>query len=142
MQWIHRPHRHQRIEYNTRLRIFAEPHIDLEDRAIDRRLDYRLVEIDPRLVECRLRLAKLCPGFFALGRQDLDLLLRAGKSGLCSDNARVGFLSIGRSGFKTLARCPRISGELGVARVIERRPDALGFGAVEYSAGLIDGIAL
>jgi len=28
-----------------------------------------------------------------LGRQDLDLLLRAGKSGLCSDNARVGFLS-------------------------------------------------
>src|SRR6516225_12099763 len=59
MQWIHRPHRHQRIEYNTRLRIFAEPHIDLEDRAIDRRLDYRLGEIDPRLVEWRLRLAKL-----------------------------------------------------------------------------------
>jgi len=93
MQWIHRPHRHQRIGYNTRLRIFAEPHIDLEDRAIDRRLDYGLVEIDLCLVECRSRLAELCLGLFALGRQDLDLLLRAGKSGLCSDNARVGFLS-------------------------------------------------
>ena len=97
---------------------------------------------DPRLVECRIRLAELCPGFLALGRQDLNLLLRAGESGLCSGNARVGFLGIGGSGFKALARRPSIAGELGVARVIERGADPLGFGAVERSAGLIDRIAL
>src|SRR6516165_3183347 len=75
---------------------------------------------DPRLVECRIRLAELCPGFLALGRQDLNLLLRAGESGLCSGNARVGFLGIGGSSFKALARRPSIAGELDVARVIER----------------------
>jgi len=53
-----------------------------------------------------------------LGRQDLDLLLRAGESGLGGGNARVGLLRIGGSGFKALARRPRLAGELGVARVI------------------------
>ena len=76
------------------------------------------------------------------GRQDLNLLLRAGESGLCGGNARVGFLGIGGSSFKALARRPSIAGELGVARAIERGADALGFGAVERSAGLIDRIAL
>src|SRR5262252_161473 len=37
---------------------------------------------------------------------------------------------------------PIISGELGVARVIERGADPLGFGAVERGAGLIDRITL
>jgi hypothetical protein len=51
-------------------------------------------------------------------------------------------LCVGDSGLETLARRPGIAGEFGVTRVIERGAKALGLGAVERGAGLIDGVAL
>jgi hypothetical protein len=50
------------------------------------------------------RLTELCLRLLALGQENLDLLLRAGKSGLGGGNARLGLLRVGSSGLEALAR--------------------------------------
>ena len=119
MQRIDGPHGHQRLGQHARLRVFAQAHIDLEDSAVDRRFDHCLVEIDPRLLEGCPILLELSRCLFALRRENLDLLLRAGKSGLRGGNASLGFLRVRGSGLKALTRRLGIAGEFGIARVIE-----------------------
>src|SRR5215831_2056739 len=142
MQRVDRAHGHQRLRQDTCLRILAKPDVDLEDRPIDRRLDYGLVEVDPGPIEGRLRLTELCLRLSLLGQEYRDLLPRPGERGLGGGYVSIGLLCVGGSGFEPLARRPGVASELGITRVIERGAYTLGFGVVERGAGLTNGISL
>ena len=67
VQRVNRPHGHQRTGQHARLRILAEPDIDVENRPIHWRVDHGLVPIGPGPIECSFRLVELCLRLPALG---------------------------------------------------------------------------
>ena len=81
--------RHHRHQLGARLHILADPQGPCADRAVDRRGNLRVGQVQRRLLFHSAGVSKLGDGLVALGRQNLELLLGGGQRRLALQQLRV-----------------------------------------------------